>query len=86
LHEAFTLEVFEIAAAWIQCLVVSVSQVTGGDDTESPDGRERARFGTTQPDFVVAGSDPLALGTARQIEILGEYVAGIDHVALARIR
>ena len=70
LHEAFALEVSEITAAWVQCLAVSVSQVAGGDDTESPDGREGARFGTAQPDFVVAGSDPLALGTARQMRSL----------------
>ena len=54
----------KIAVAKLERTVVAIAQVASGNDTERADGRERARFGTTQPDLVLADSDPFAVGFA----------------------
>jgi hypothetical protein len=67
-------------------LAISVSSVPGRHDTERADDRERPRFGATQSDLLFADSDLLALGTARQVQVLREHVARIDGGAFSCIR
>lgn len=75
----------QVAAIRVERTVLTVTEIAGGHDAKGADGGERANLRAAQPDVAVACPDPLALGTARQIEVAREHVADVEPLAFARI-
>jgi hypothetical protein len=68
----------EVAAMWIEGLVLTVAQVARGHDAERASRRQRATFGATDSVVVVTLRNVLALKAARQIDLSHEHVARVN--------
>jgi hypothetical protein len=77
LDELLLAEVAQVARPRIERPIMAVAEITTGDHSKCPDGRERARFRSTQRVFAIAIPHALTFESARQIEMPGKYVARI---------
>jgi hypothetical protein len=84
LNQPLFAEMPQVAGSRIGGFITMVRQVTTRDNSKRTNGRERARFRSTQGVLTIAVADDLPLESAREIEIPRENVTGFD-VALATI-
>ncbi len=73
LDQPFFAQVSQVAGPWISRAPIVVSEITTGDHSERTNGRERPGFGAAQGVFVSAVLNELALWSARQVNVAGEW-------------
>jgi hypothetical protein len=74
-------EVAEVAIADLKSRITPVAQVALRDHSKCAYRRQRASVGAVQVIVVIAVTNQLALGSARQLEITREDVARIEGAA-----
>jgi hypothetical protein len=83
--EAQFTEVAKLGVPRIQRPIVAVAEVLGGDNSEGPDGGQRATLRAAQCVLAVAVEHSLAFGSAGEVELAQEHVSRIGAVALTHV-
>ena len=84
-NQPFGAEVLEVAVPPVGGPVAAVAEVVDRDHAKGADRGQGASFGATQVVALVAHGHRLAIESARQVEALGEHVARVDWVEVARV-